>query len=154
MLENRMPEIATGKMSVVCVLFSALVLSLSTDFAAGQQPVASFFYDERGNITRQDRDTNGDGKMDRSTYYDRQGQIEKVEQDMNFDGKPDIFIYYEAGKPRRQEIASKNDGRALSRRLGGNRAQGTGHCRVGKTDDLGLLSERPAGAQRRRDEVC
>jgi antitoxin component YwqK of YwqJK toxin-antitoxin module len=49
--------------------------------------------------------------MDRSTYYDRQGQIEKVEQDVNFDGKPDILVYYEAGKPKRQEIASKNDGR-------------------------------------------
>ena len=27
------------------------------------------------------------------------------------DGKPDVVIYYESGKPVRQEIASKNDGR-------------------------------------------
>src|ERR1700752_3045476 len=78
--------------------------------AFGQQPVASFYYDNRGNVTRQERDTNGDGKMDRWTYYNRQGQIERVEQDVNFDGKPDVFVYYEGGVAKRQEIASKNDG--------------------------------------------
>src|SRR5262249_16725030 len=78
--------------------------------AQAQQPVASFYYDEHGNGTRQERDTKGEGKMDRWTYYNRQGQIERVEQDVNFDGKPDIVVYYEAGKPTRQEIASKNDG--------------------------------------------
>jgi hypothetical protein len=59
------------KLNVFYLGFSILILSLSTDPASGQQPVASFFYDERGNVTRNDRDTNGDGKMDRWTYYDQ-----------------------------------------------------------------------------------
>ena len=33
--------------------------------ASGQIPVARFFYDENGNVSHQERDTNGDGKMDR-----------------------------------------------------------------------------------------
>ena len=77
-----------------------------------QQPVAArLIYDDQGiNVVRQERDTNGDGRMDQWTYYNRQGQIERVEQDVNFDGKPDLFAYYEAGKLARQELASKNDG--------------------------------------------
>src|SRR4029077_2003534 len=55
---------------------SAVLLTPNT--ATSQSPVASFSYDERGNVVRQERDTNGDGKMDRWTYYDRQGQIERV----------------------------------------------------------------------------
>ena len=66
----------TAKMFLVAVL---LLQSFAPAF--GQQPVASFFYDERGSVVRQEQDTNGDGKMDRWTYYNKQGQIEKVEQD-------------------------------------------------------------------------
>src|SRR5215468_4522364 len=80
------------KMAASLLVSLALFLFFSLGSAVSQQPVASFFYDERGNVVRQERDTNGDGKMDRWTYYDRQGQIEKVEQDINFDGKPDIFV--------------------------------------------------------------
>ena len=85
----------------------AVLLLLAPNLATSQSPVASFFYDERGNVVRQERDTNGDGKMDRWTYYDRQGQIERVEQDINFDGKPDIFVYYEAGNPSGKRLPAR-----------------------------------------------
>ena len=55
-----------------------LSIALTSHPAGSQQPVASFYYDEQGNVIRQARDTNGDGKMDRWTYYNRQGQIERV----------------------------------------------------------------------------
>src|SRR5262249_17391674 len=70
------------KMGASFLVSSAFFLFLVLEPAVSQQPAASFFYDERGNVVRQERDTNGDGKMDRWTYYDRQGQIEKVEQDI------------------------------------------------------------------------
>jgi hypothetical protein len=100
-----------GSKSLRNFFFGSLsaTLLLRSGFALSAAPVASFFYDESGNITRQEQDTNGDGKMDRRTYYNRQGQVERVEQDANFDGRPDIFFYYEAGKLQREEIASKND---------------------------------------------
>jgi len=85
------------------LLLAFLPLLLGPTAALSQQPVASFYYNEKGNVVRQERDTNGDGKMDLWTYYNGQGQVERVEQDTNFDGKPDVFIYYEGGKPRRQE---------------------------------------------------
>jgi len=91
------------------ILIAVLMLQ-SPSLTYGQLPIASFFYDERGTIVRQEQDTNGDGKMDRWTYYNKQGQVERVEQDLNFDGKADSIVYYEAGRPVRQEVASKNDG--------------------------------------------
>src|SRR5207249_9904731 len=51
-----------------------LSIALTSHPASSQQPVASFYYDEQGNVIRQARDTNGHGKMDRWTYYNRQGQ--------------------------------------------------------------------------------
>ncbi|HEX6175722.1 MAG TPA: hypothetical protein VF089_17055, partial [Candidatus Binatia bacterium] len=91
------------------IIFLSLLFSTS-ELVHAQQPVASFYYDDQGQVIRQARDTNADGKMDRWSYYNGQGQIERIEQDMNFDGKPDALIYYENGKPRRQEVASNNDG--------------------------------------------
>jgi hypothetical protein len=93
--------------SFLWLLRALLIASSPVD---GQTVAASFFYDEQRNVIRQERDTNGDGRMDRWIHYNRQGQIERAEQDANFDGQPDILIYYEAGKPKRQEIATKNDG--------------------------------------------
>ena len=66
---------------------AALALLLTPTLLFSQQPVASFHYDERGNVVRQEQDTNGDGKMDRWTHYDQKGQIERVEQDLNYDGR-------------------------------------------------------------------
>jgi hypothetical protein len=66
-----------AKLSVIAVL---LLLSSSPTY--GQHPIASFFYDERGSVVRQEQDTNGDGKTDRWTYYNKQGQVERVETEL------------------------------------------------------------------------
>ena len=55
--------------SIVSGLLIAPVFLLhAMTLAYCQQPVASFYYDERGNVIRQEQDTNGDGKMDRWTH--------------------------------------------------------------------------------------
>src|SRR5678816_2814733 len=72
-------------------LLAAALSALLPVIANAQQPVASFHYDERGNVVRQEQDTNGDGRMDRWTHYNPQGQTLRIEQDVNFDGKPDII---------------------------------------------------------------
>ena len=79
--------------------------------SVAQKPVARFFYDEKGNVSRQERDTNNDGKMDRWTRFNSDGEIKRVEQDENFDGKPDISLYYERGKLKRQEVSTHHDGK-------------------------------------------
>ena len=86
------------------LVFAALGLLAQPSQTHSQQPIASFYYDDRGNVIRQAQDTNGDGKMDRWIYYDAQGKTERIEQDVNFDGKADIVIYYES----RQAGASGN----------------------------------------------
>jgi hypothetical protein len=91
----------------VAILMGILCWSL----AEAQRPVASFFYDEQGRVTRQERDRNGDGKIDLWIFYNQDGQLERVEHDENFDGKPDIFFFYREGNPIRQEISSGRDGR-------------------------------------------
>jgi hypothetical protein len=77
------------------VLFVAFLLALfAYGSARGQLPpgvVASFYYDEQGHIIRQEKDTNGDGKIDLWIYYNKDGRVKRVEKDVNFDGKPDIF---------------------------------------------------------------
>jgi antitoxin component YwqK of YwqJK toxin-antitoxin module len=79
---------------------------------AGAQVVARFFYDEKGNVTRQERDTNGDGKMDRWLFYGSEGQIERKEQDSNGDGKADVRVSYENNEPVRSEEDRNFDGRS------------------------------------------
>ena len=66
---------------------------MSGNFSAAQQPIASFYYDDQGKVVRQERDTNGDGKMDRWTHYDAEGRMERAEHDVNLDGKPDVFVF-------------------------------------------------------------
>src|SRR6266508_5251164 len=97
--------LSTGASLLLALLYDVK----SVPSAHAQQPVASFYYDGRGNVTRQEQDTNNDSTMDRWIYYNRQGQIERVDQDVNFDGKADVTVYYESGKAVRQEIASKQD---------------------------------------------
>jgi len=90
-----------GCQSGTYCLLTLLLLAAATP-GYSQQPVASFYYDERGSVMRQEQDTNRDGKMDRWIYYDSSGQIQRIEQDVNFDGKPDTIVYYESGRPVRQ----------------------------------------------------
>src|SRR5262245_48131343 len=88
---NRRPVYACAmkrNRPLLAVFFFAVLLPpVLLSRIAGAQPVASFYYDERGNIVSQARDTNSDGKMDRWIYYNPQGQIERIEEDVNFDGK-------------------------------------------------------------------
>ena len=133
-------------------LLAVLPLLLNPPFGHSQQPVASFFYDNRGRVVRQEQDTNGDGKMDRWTYYNVQGQVERVEQDMNFDGKADVTAYYESGTPSRQEVASRNDGQIDTwyylNAKGEIERKGQDPNRAGKANIVGLLRERPGCAKR------
>ena len=75
---------------ILLVLFAAF---FRQGLAYSQQPAARFFYDEHGNISRQERDTNSDGRMDRWISYNREGKVDRVEQDDNFDGKPDNWLF-------------------------------------------------------------
>ena len=86
------------------LLFAALLLLALAAWSYGQQPVASFYYDESGHVIRQEQDTNGDGKMDRWIYYNLQGQTERLEQDVNFDGKVNS---------KDKSIVTKNQGHTL-----------------------------------------
>ncbi len=54
-------------------LMVAVFLLQSPPPVFGQQAIASYYYDERGSVVRHEKDTNGDGKMDRWTYYNRAG---------------------------------------------------------------------------------
>ena len=96
------------------LLVAFLLVLFVYDYARGQLPpglVASFYYDEQEHVIRQEKDTNGDGKIDLWIYYNKDGKVERVEKDVNFDGKPDIWIFYEGEKPKRQELSSNHDGR-------------------------------------------
>ena len=84
---------------VAPVILSFLSIFLIAEFVYAQQPVASFYYDDGGHVTRQARDTNGDGKMDRWSHYNGQGQIERIEQDVNFDGNPDMLVIMRTASP-------------------------------------------------------
>src|SRR5262245_23239753 len=96
------------------LLFVPFLLVLCVcDSARGHLPpgvVASFYYNEQGHVIRQEKDTNGDGKIDLWIYYDKDGKVERVEKDVNFDGRPDIWIFYEGGQPKKQEVSSNQDG--------------------------------------------
>src|SRR5262245_19300361 len=93
------------------LLFVPFLLVLFVyDSAGGQLPpgvVASFYYSEQGHVIRQEKDTNGDRKIDLWIYYDKDGRVERVEKDVNFDGKPDTWIFYEGGKNDRRSLATK-----------------------------------------------
>src|SRR6185369_12562187 len=73
--------------SGICCLTTLLLLAAVAP-GYSQQPVASFYYDERGSVTRQEQDTNRDGKMDRWIYYDSNGQIQRIEQDVILTANP------------------------------------------------------------------
>ena len=50
------------------IFFATLLVLVGTSLSDGQQPVASFYYDESGNVISQAQDTNGDGKVDRAIF--------------------------------------------------------------------------------------
>jgi len=69
--------------------------------------VASFFYDERGNVIRQERDTNGDGKMIAGLIMIDKDRLKRLNRTLISMVNPISLFTTKAGKPRRQEIAAK-----------------------------------------------
>jgi hypothetical protein len=57
-------------------------------------------------------DQNGDGRPDIWRRYDNRGQLTEVNVDSNFDGSPDIEEYYERGVLVRRESDRNFDGQA------------------------------------------
>lgn len=51
------------------------------------------YYDEKGQVSRVELDTTGDGRINEWVIY-KDGQPLKGERDTNADGKPDIWIEY------------------------------------------------------------
>jgi len=57
-------------------------------------------------------DRNGDGRPDMWRHYDNRGQITEIDIDTNFDGRPDIEEYYEGGVLVRRESDRNFNGQA------------------------------------------
>jgi hypothetical protein len=57
-------------------------------------------------------DQNGDGRPDVWRHYDNRGQLTEVDVDSNFDGRPDIEEYYERGVLVRRETDRNFNGQA------------------------------------------
>src|SRR6202035_769290 len=57
-------------------------------------------------------DHNGDGRPDIWRRYDNRGQLTEVDVDSNFDGSPDIEEYYERGILVRRESDRNFNGQA------------------------------------------
>jgi len=57
-------------------------------------------------------DENGDGRPDVWRRYDNRGQLTEVDVDSNFDGRPDVTEYYERGALVRRESDRNFNGQA------------------------------------------
>lgn len=64
----------------------------------------------RKRSVRREIDVDGDGNIDLIRYYDEQGNVNKDEVDSNFDGNIDRVIYYKDGVINRREIDADRDG--------------------------------------------
>lgn len=61
--------------------------------AAGRLDV-TWYYDDKGNAVRAEKDADGDGEVDTWFFY-KNGRIERVEEDRNRDGRPDLWESYD-----------------------------------------------------------
>ncbi len=82
-------------------------LFLAAVFAAGTVPALAA---EPPAGTVEEKDTNGDGKVDEWRTYDGHGMV-RIQRDRDGDGKPEGTIYLEAGIPVRAEADRNNDGK-------------------------------------------
>jgi hypothetical protein len=57
-------------------------------------------------------DQNGDGRPDIWRHYDNRGQVTRIDIDTNFDGRPDVEEYYERGALVRRESDRHFNGQA------------------------------------------
>lgn len=79
-----------------CFLFAVGIGILGYTPANGQV-VARFFYDENGNVVRQERDTNGDRRVDVLPTH-KDGNKVLQEEDQNFNGKIDARYFFRDGQ--------------------------------------------------------
>lgn len=61
-------------------------------------------------LVRQEKDLNGDGKVDTWELYEPDGSLSRVVHDLDFDGTPDVALFYERGQLVRKELAFGFDG--------------------------------------------
>src|SRR5262249_51565190 len=54
-------------------------------------------------------DTNLNGVMDARTYFDDKGVLTRVERDKNEDGKPDVFEYFEGTDPGKVVLVKREE---------------------------------------------
>ena len=102
--------------------------------ARGADPASKYFYDEKGQIIREEVDstgsgrtdtwitykdgipvlqavdTNKDGKPDTWYHLTPDGQVANAEKDLNGDGKPDVWMTYQQGVPVKVEQDLNFDG--------------------------------------------
>jgi len=65
---------------------------------------------------RKEIDLNADGKVDVTQYFDDRGDISKEELDLDFDGHVDKIAKYQKGKVESEELSSLFDGKFDVRR--------------------------------------
>ena len=58
----------------------------------------------------EEKDTNGDGKIDEWRTYDGKVPI-RMERDLDGDGKKELVVFFEKGKPARSEMDRNKDGK-------------------------------------------
>jgi hypothetical protein len=68
------------------------------------------YFDDRGQVTKEEWDTDYDGKVDEVRTFEG-GVIVKAERDRNNDGRYDETRYYKAGKLERKEVDTNGDGK-------------------------------------------
>jgi len=70
---------------------------------AGATPSRVFEYDA-GRLSRESRDTNGDGVLDRFERFDADGEVQERAEDLDGDGEVDMRSFYRNGRLVRREI--------------------------------------------------
>jgi tetratricopeptide (TPR) repeat protein len=79
------------------------LIRIEIDEDANDDPERVFHYDD-GVLTADDRDTDGDGTIDRFDRFDANGLVSERAEDLNGDGKIDIRDVYRDGKLVRRQI--------------------------------------------------
>ncbi|MBX3127293.1 MAG: hypothetical protein KF718_11295 [Polyangiaceae bacterium] len=63
----------------------------------------------RGRVSKVQVDTNGDGKPDQARFY-VDGKLSRLQRDTNFNGKMDVWEIYEGGRLQRMGVDLDHDG--------------------------------------------
>ena len=57
-----------------------------------------------GQMEREEKDGDGDGRLDLIKYYDERERVVRVEEDSDGDGAMDVISHYEEGRLARREL--------------------------------------------------